>query len=135
MVWGIFLCCKKGSNFITIGNRRISDEDPVFVIAEIGNNHQGSIELAKRLVDHAIDGGADCLQLREKSLTDAELLSRATKLATLCRQRDVLLIINDRPDIALLSGAHGVHIGQTDISVAQARKIVSDTMRDIWGFA
>lgn len=76
----------------------------------------------------AIDGGADCLQLREKNLTDAELLNRATKLATLCRERDTLLIINDRPDIALLSIAHGVHLGQTDISVAEARRIVSDTM-------
>lgn len=76
----------------------------------------------------ALEGGADCLQLREKNLESAELLRRATKLATLCRQRDALLIINDRPDIALLSGAHGVHVGQTDISVAQARRIVSDTM-------
>src|SRR5213075_2959713 len=51
----------------------------------------------------AIAGGADCLQLREKSLEAAELLNRAKQLVHLCRQHNVLCIINDRPDIALAS--------------------------------
>jgi thiamine-phosphate pyrophosphorylase len=72
----------------------------------------------------AIDGGADILQLREKSLCDRELLVRANRLRELTRDRGVLLIINDRPDIARLAGADGVHVGQCDLPVAQARRIV-----------
>lgn len=72
----------------------------------------------------AIAGGADCLQLREKSLEDGELLERARELGALCRERDVLFVVNDRPDVAVLSDADGVHLGQTDMSPADARRIV-----------
>lgn len=72
----------------------------------------------------AIAGGADCLQLREKGLDDGELLSRARRLGELCRQHDVLFIVNDRPDIARLAGADGVHLGQTDMAILDARRIV-----------
>jgi thiamine-phosphate pyrophosphorylase len=72
----------------------------------------------------AIDGGADCLQLREKELPDAELLHRAMQLVQLCRSKGVLSIINDRPDIALLADADGVHLGQDDLPAIEARKIV-----------
>ena len=53
---------------------------------------------------HAIEGGADCLQLREKDLSGKELLNRARQLAALCRAANVCCIINDRLDIALASG-------------------------------
>lgn len=72
----------------------------------------------------AISGGADCIQLREKSLDDGELLARARQLAELCRRREVVFIVNDRPDIARLAEADGVHLGQTDMSVADARRIL-----------
>ncbi|HEY3244693.1 MAG TPA: thiamine phosphate synthase [Phycisphaerae bacterium] len=72
----------------------------------------------------AIEGGADALQLREKELSDRQLLERAVQLVDLCRSRGVLCIINDRPDIAVLAGADGVHVGQDDLSVAAARRIV-----------
>lgn len=72
----------------------------------------------------ALAGGADCLQLREKELEGAELLGRARQLVALCRQYRVQCIINDRPDIALLSGADGVHLGQGDLPAAEARKLV-----------
>jgi thiamine-phosphate pyrophosphorylase len=72
----------------------------------------------------AIAGGADALQLREKEMEGGELLRRATALAPLCRKAKVLLIINDRPDIAILSGADGVHVGQGDLPAVEARKIV-----------
>ncbi|MGD0541016.1 MAG: thiamine phosphate synthase [Tepidisphaeraceae bacterium] len=74
----------------------------------------------------AIEGGADCLQLREKNLADGELLARATQLAQLCRKHDVLCIINDRPDIAVISGADGVHLGQEDMPLPKARRIVGN---------
>lgn len=72
----------------------------------------------------AIDGGADVLQLREKGFEDRELLDRARRMAALCRERGVLFILNDRPDLAALADADGVHLGQTDMSVADARRIV-----------
>jgi thiamine-phosphate pyrophosphorylase len=72
----------------------------------------------------AILGGADCLQLREKNLESGELLNRARLLGDLCRRHDVLCIINDRPDIALLSDADGVHVGQEDLPAVEVRKIV-----------
>lgn len=69
----------------------------------------------------ALRGGADCLQLREKKLSDRELLDRARRLANLCRENGALFIVNDRPDIARLSNANGVHLGQDDLTVADAR--------------
>jgi thiamine-phosphate pyrophosphorylase len=72
----------------------------------------------------AIKGGADCLQLREKDLEGGDLLKRARQLVDLCRPRGVISIINDRPDIAILSGADGVHVGQGDLPATEARKIV-----------
>jgi thiamine-phosphate pyrophosphorylase len=74
--------------------------------------------------EEAIRGGADCLQLREKQLESGELLRRARQLSELCRAHGVLCIINDRPDIALLAGADGVHVGQEDLPAIEARKIV-----------
>ncbi len=76
----------------------------------------------------AIEGGADCLQLREKKLEGAELLRRAQLLVELCRRRGVLAIINDRPDIAVLTGADGVHVGQEDLPAHAVRKIVGNQM-------
>lgn len=71
----------------------------------------------------ALSGGARCLQLREKSLPDAELLRRARALRGLTHRHGALLIINDRPDIARLADADGVHVGQEDMSVAEARRV------------
>ena len=76
----------------------------------------------------AIEGGADVLQLREKSLPDQELLARARQLCELAHARGAAVIINDRPDIARLAGADGVHVGQDDLDVADARRIVGSTL-------
>lgn len=76
----------------------------------------------------AIDGGADCLQLREKELDGTELLHRARRLVALCRDHGVAAVINDRPDIAILAAAHGVHLGQTDLPVTEARKICGEDL-------
>ncbi len=72
---------------------------------------------------HAVLGaGASMVQLREKTLPDSELLARATYVAQACRQAGAVAIINDRPDLAVLAGAHGVHVGQTDLPCAQLRR-------------
>ncbi|HEY2584300.1 MAG TPA: thiamine phosphate synthase [Tepidisphaeraceae bacterium] len=74
--------------------------------------------------EQALLGGADCLQLREKELESGELLRRARRLVELCRRYDTLCIINDRPDIAILAGADGVHVGQGDLPAIEARKLI-----------
>jgi thiamine-phosphate pyrophosphorylase len=65
-----------------------------------------------------------CIQLREKEISDARLLERAKVLSQRCRQAGVLSIINDRPDIALLAQADGIHLGQTDLPPAAARALL-----------
>ena len=75
-----------------------------------------------------IAGGAGCVQLREKALSDRELLGRALWLREQTRAADVLLAVNDRPDIARLSGADLLHLGQDDLDVASARRIVGGQM-------
>jgi len=71
----------------------------------------------------AIDGGADVLQLREKSIADRELLNRAKRLRDLTRERGVLFAMNDRPDLARLAGADILHVGQDDLGIEAARRI------------
>ncbi len=71
----------------------------------------------------AIRGGAGCLQLREKHLDGGELLGRARALRELTAAHGVLLAINDRPDIARLAHADIVHVGQTDLTVADVRHV------------
>lgn len=76
----------------------------------------------------AIAGGADCLQLREKELDGGELLIRARQLTELCQRHGVICIINDRVDVALASGADGVHVGQGDLPAADVRRMVGRAM-------
>lgn len=83
-----------------------------------------SAEEFERLARSLIDAGVDVLQLRDKRLCDRELLARARLLADLTRGTDVLLIVNDRPDIAALARADGVHVGQEEMPVKDARRIV-----------
>ncbi len=76
------------------------------------------------VAEAAIAGGADCIQLREKDLDGKELLARTRRLVSLCRPKGVSAIVNDRPDVALLGEADGVHLGQTDLPCREARKLV-----------
>lgn len=77
-----------------------------------------------QVAEEVLAGGADCLQLREKQLDGAELLRRARQLVALCRRFGKPCIINDRPDIAILSGADGVHVGQDDLPAFEVRKLI-----------
>jgi len=69
-------------------------------------------------------GGAGMVQLREKDLSDRELLERAREVRRWTREAGVLFIINDRPDVARLVEADGVHLGQDDLPVKEARRIL-----------
>ena len=87
----------------------------------------GLTDLPSRLetiVEAAIAGGVDCVQLREKAVDDGRLLAAARSLREICRSTETLLIINDRADIAVLAEADGVHVGQDDLPCAEARRIV-----------
>jgi thiamine-phosphate pyrophosphorylase len=76
----------------------------------------------------ALEGGADVIQLREKKLPDRDLLARARQLRQLTAASGALLIINDRADIARLANADGVHLGQKDLSVSDARGVAGHTL-------
>jgi thiamine-phosphate pyrophosphorylase len=78
----------------------------------------------REVVEAAARGGATCFQLREKELPDRQLLDRACEFCELCHDLGTLCIINDRADVAVASGADGVHLGQRDLGVAAARKVV-----------
>jgi thiamine-phosphate pyrophosphorylase len=77
-----------------------------------------------RTIREACDGGAQIIQLREKGLPDRELLARARMVRSLTREGGVLFIVNDRPDIARLAEADGVHVGQDELPVKHVRRIV-----------
>jgi thiamine-phosphate pyrophosphorylase len=71
-----------------------------------------------------IAAGVHALQLRDKRLDDRALLGRARQLRSLTAGTDTLFVMNDRPDLAFLSQADGVHVGQTELSVKDARAVV-----------
>src|SRR5207248_5017898 len=75
-------------------------------------------------IREAAGGGADMFQLREKTLSDRELLERARNVRQWTRETGTLFIINDRPDVARLVEADGVHLGQDDLSVKEARRVL-----------
>jgi len=76
------------------------------------------------LLDGAIAGGVDIVQLREKRLPDEQLVAVADAMGVLCERLGALSIVNDRPSVALESGADGVHVGQEDMPVAEVRDLV-----------
>lgn len=77
---------------------------------------------------HLIKGGASAVQLRMKGHESSQFLAVAQEISRLCREHNVLFIVNDRPDIALLSGAGGLHLGQDDMPVDQARRMLPPGM-------
>lgn len=79
----------------------------------------------ERTIAAAAAGGADVIQLREKDLSDRELLKRARDVRRWTRDAGVLFIVNDRPDIAHLAEADGVHLGQDDLPVHDARRMLA----------
>jgi thiamine-phosphate pyrophosphorylase len=69
----------------------------------------------------AVRGGVDLVQLREKDVPDGELLRRAEAAREVTRALGVPLVVNDRPDVAVLAGADAVHVGQDDLPVEAAQ--------------
>jgi thiamine-phosphate pyrophosphorylase len=77
-----------------------------------------------RLIGEAAAGGAGMVQLREKGLSDRALLERARQVRRWAREAGALFVVNDRADVARLAEADGVHLGQDDLPVREARRVV-----------
>ena len=75
------------------------------------------------LASQCAAGGADCIQLRAKSMPDDRFFAVAVEFVELCREMGTLSIINDRCDIGIAVGADGVHLGRNDLPVEQARRL------------
>jgi thiamine-phosphate pyrophosphorylase len=80
----------------------------------------------QRALDGALEGGAGVVQLRDKEAGDDELLEAAAWVRERCAAHGALFVLNDRPDLALACGADGVHVGQDDIAVGEARAVVGE---------
>ena len=74
-------------------------------------------------VRDALEGGVTCVQLREKYMKEEDFTAEAVKLKALCKNYSVPLIINDNLNVALRSGADGIHVGQEDMSAEEIRKL------------
>ncbi len=79
-----------------------------------------------QFVEACIEGGVDVVQLREKDAEARAVVARGNELQTLCAERSVPFVLNDRPDLALEIGCDGVHLGQEDASPVLARRILGD---------
>ncbi len=77
-------------------------------------------------IDRLIAGGATLIQLRDKHAAPRDLYPQAEAALQIARKHDVQLIINDRVDVALALGAAGVHLGQTDMPVEAARRLLGE---------
>lgn len=100
----------------------------IMLLYAVTNNKLKSKQTLIEQVESALKGGVTCVQLREKDLDDASFLAEAIEMKKLCEKYGVPLIINDNVDIAIKSGANGIHVGQSDMEVSEVRKLVGDNM-------
>jgi thiamine-phosphate pyrophosphorylase len=82
----------------------------------------------RRVAEICVECGVRMLQLREKHLDDKAILAAAAEILDVTRGTDTMFVMNDRADLAALAGADAVHLGQGDISLSDARRIVGPDM-------
>ena len=85
-----------------------------------------------RKIERAYRGGVDIVQLRSKTLTDAALIRLSLRVNLIAHRQQKLFFLNDRVDIALVTGADGVHLGQEDTPIFWARKLAVLAGRKLW---
>lgn len=88
-----------------------------------GSSVHGGAGLVDKVIE-ALKGGVRLVQLREKDLNGKDLLKLSLRLCSVTRDFGAKLLINDRMDVTLLSGADGVHLGQSSVSASDARKML-----------
>jgi len=98
---------------------RLADQ-PLYLLVTADRCAQG----LETTVRAALDAGVRLIQVREKKMADRPLLDLCHRVREWTAESDALLIINDRPDLAVLAEADGVHVGQEELRVAEARRIV-----------
>jgi thiamine-phosphate pyrophosphorylase len=76
------------------------------------------------VLEPALRGGVDIVQLRDKVLDDDALVAAAEPFRAVCMEHGAFFVLNDRPDLVEACGADGVHVGRSDIPVAQARSLI-----------
>ena len=103
-----------------LGPRRALREARLYVILTAEVAGTSLAEAARR----AVDGGAQILQVREKTMSDRGLVAAVRRVVALARPRGVPVLVDDRVDVALASGAHGVHLGDDDLLIADARRLL-----------
>ncbi|TVP73553.1 MAG: thiamine phosphate synthase [Gemmatimonadales bacterium] len=97
---------------------------PLALIVVTDSGLAGGSAQAEHAALQALAAGAPAIQLRDKVRSTAELLPVARRLARACREHGALFFVNDRVDLALVAGAHGVHVGPEDLPVAAVRSMV-----------
>jgi len=105
---------------VTANSRQRLATAQLYVLLDGRETPQAFEALTRQL----IEAGVDVIQLRDKRLDDRTLLERARQLRALTAGTPTLFIMNDRPDLAVLAEADGVHVGQEELPVAQVRRIV-----------
>lgn len=104
-----------------LGRSRAALAEARLYVLLTGSACESSLEWT---IEQAAAGGAAVIQLREKALSDRDLLARARDVRRWTRKAGVLFIMNDRVDIARLADADGVHLGQDDLPVREARRVL-----------
>ena len=94
----------------------------LYVITDINIQKKYShVDIAKM----AIDGGAEMIQFRDKFMNTSDLIKTASLMKKICDKSNILFIVNDRVDVAMIVDADGVHLGNDDVPVKEARKLLS----------
>lgn len=101
------------------------EKDRLLLYAVTDRSWTGQQSLYEQ-IEEALKGGVTMVQLREKQLSEDELVAEAIQIKELCHRYEVPLIINDNVDAALKSGADGVHVGIEDAPVSEIRKRAGD---------
>jgi len=120
-----FLKKIKNSAILLFTMENFHFDNKLYVITESSISQGRSNE---EVVKEAIKGGAEIIQLREKNWNAVKVREEAKKLLKICRENNVLFILNDYVDIAMEIGADGVHLGQQDMKIDEARKICGDKL-------
>ncbi|MDA1054449.1 MAG: thiamine phosphate synthase [Planctomycetota bacterium] len=105
---------------LTAASRVHLDDKRLYVLIDGGRSPEAFERLARQLTE----SGVDFLQLRDKRLCDRELVSRGRVLREITQGSNTLFIVNDRPDVAAITRADGVHVGQEELSVADVRAVL-----------
>jgi thiamine-phosphate pyrophosphorylase len=118
-----FYRCESLASLAQVAMRRLG-EAQIYVLTEGFGSDQQFESWIRRL----LESPPDVIQLRDKKLGDRDLLQRSLVLRRLTRESGTLMVINDRPDIARLCDADGVHVGQEELTVDAVRRIVGPEM-------